>query len=94
MTRFTALAGAMLLAGCSAQQSADIVGAAQKACGAASPVLAAAALVPEPRVQAILGFAEAMCRPLAAGAVPATLDGNTASWVAGLVQQLRPLVGR
>jgi hypothetical protein len=67
---------------------------AQQACVQVAPVLAAASAVLDPRVQSILGYANAVCGPLATGTTPATLDTNTPQWLgqlAGMLKVLAPV---
>lgn len=99
MRHFAAVVGLLALAGCTSAQmqkvqatGADVVTAAARACALIQPVTAAAAVVPDPRVQSILAFAGAVCAPLAAGQTPPNLDTNTAAWLGNLAGMLKVLV--
>lgn len=95
MRRFAAAFALLLLAACGgAPQPGGIVAAAQQACVQIAPVTQAAAVVPDPKVQSIVGYANAFCGPMAAGAVPATTDDNTPQWLgqlAGMLKVLAPV---
>ena len=97
MIRPIALAALLLTAGCTAQQAArvsSVVADAQQACVQVAPILTAAAVVADPKVQSILGYANAVCGPLAAGVAPPTVDGNTPQWlgqIAGMLKVLAPI---
>ena len=85
----------LALAACSPQQqqqATDVIAAARQACTSIGPLFLAAAIVPNPQVQSIVGYADAVCRPLAAGVVPATVDANTATWLGSLAGMIRVLV--
>lgn len=84
-----------ILAACSPQQqqqTADVIAAARQACTSIGPVFLAASLVRDPKVQSIVSYADAVCRPLAAGVVPPTVDSNTATWLGSLAGMIRVLV--
>jgi hypothetical protein len=95
MRRVLALAALGILASCAlADAPAGTVAQAQQACVTVQPILSAASAVPDPRVQSIVGYGNAVCGPLAAGIVPATVDANTPQWLgslAGMLKVLAPL---
>lgn len=79
-------------AGCSAMTTpSSTVAQAQQTCVTISPSVTAASLVPDARVQSIVGYANAFCGPLAAGVIPSTVDSNSSAWLGGLVGMLRVL---
>lgn len=80
------------LTACSATQHSDLVAVSKQACATIGPIVKVAAFVPDPRVTSIVGFANAVCAPLAAGMVPATLDANTPAWLGDLGGMLKVLV--
>lgn len=71
----------------------SLIDDAKAACSQIAPILSVASLVPEPRVQSIIGFANSMCGPLSAGAVPPSLDANTPQWLGQLGGMLKALTG-
>jgi hypothetical protein len=98
MIRQIALIGGLALAlaasACSPGQVTTTVTEAQRACVTIAPIVAGAAVMPDPRVQSIVGYANAFCGPLAAGVTPATLDSNTPQWLghlAGMLIVLAPV---
>lgn len=84
-----------LLTACSGTTPSSVITDAQRACVQVAPIVQAASAVPDPRVTSIIGYANAVCGPLAAGVPPATLDTNTPQWLgslAGMLKVLAPVV--
>ena len=84
-----------ILAACTPQQqqqTADVIAAARSACVSLGPLFQTASLVPDARVQSIVGYFNSVCGPLSVGAVPPTVDGNTATWLGSLAGMIRVLV--
>lgn len=79
------------LAGCAASPTGGTV-SVQQACVAAMPSLAAGAALPNATANSIAAYGNAFCGPLLTGNPPATMNGNSAAWVLGLVSSLAPLL--
>lgn len=85
--------GLVSLSSCAglAPASSGLVAQAQSACVSVAPVVQAASVVADSRVQSIVGYANAFCGPLAAGSVPSTLDANSSPWLGSLAGMLKVL---
>lgn len=70
------------------------VNAARSLCRQGQPVLAAASMIPVPQVAIIASAVSALCGPLLAGQVPATVDANTPNWLSQNIGDLVKLLGR
>lgn len=70
----------------------QVINTARALCRQSAPVLAAASLIPDPRVAAISVAVNGLCGPLLAGSVPATVDGNTPLWINGNIADLQKLL--
>ena len=98
-----AAAGLLLLAGRQQQAAVPATGAGaissaivatQQACVTIAPALQAASVSGNPTAQSIGQYGNAVCGPLAAGAVPATVDSSTPTWLGtlgGMIKVLLPL---
>jgi hypothetical protein len=95
MRRALAAAAIGALASCApVGQVTTTVAATQQACVMVRPWLDAALVVPDPRVQVIVSYGNAVCGPLAVGSVPATVDANTPAWLGelgGMLKVLAPI---
>ena len=88
-----ALGACSATSGGSAAVSA-VVADTQQACVTISPALQAAASSSNAQVAAIAGYANAVCGPLAAGAVPPTVNASTPTWLGslgGMISALLPI---
>lgn len=63
-------------------------------CRDGQPLISLASAVPSTTVKEIVSFVGSYCGQMAAGAVPATTDGNTVSWLTQNLGTLRALLGR
>lgn len=91
MRRIVGAIALCALASCSQLAGSGIVAQAQQACVTVQPILNAASVVGDPRVQSIVGYGNAVCGPLAAGQAPASLDANTPTWLGDLGGMLKVL---
>src|SRR5580765_8430888 len=89
MLRAAAFAVALGCVGCAGLPSSGVVQSAQQACISIQPQMAAASLISDPKVQSIVGYANAMCGPLASGMIPSTVDSNTSTWLGSLSGMLK-----
>ena len=99
MKRYLAIGTvAFALAACSPQQqkqAADLIAGAQQACASIGPIVrVAGGFISDPEVKSIIGYANSVCAPLAAGAPPASIDANTPAWLGDLGGMLKVLIGR
>lgn len=82
------------MAACSAQQVSQTANAVQQACVTVAPVLSAGASSSNRTAADIAAYGNAVCGPVMAGTVPATVNSGTPTWlgaVAGMIQALLPL---
>jgi len=85
---------AMMLVSCTSAQVSTAVAEAQQACVSVGPLLAAGAASGNATAQSVAGYGNAVCGPLAAGSVPATVNSSTPTWLgslAGIIQAVLPV---
>lgn len=85
---------AVVLVACTPGQVPSDVALAQQACVTVQPVLTAGAASGNATAQEIAGYGNAVCGPLAAGSVPATVNSNSPTWLGslgGMIETLLPL---
>lgn len=100
MRAIIAATGLLALTACGGPQPIDmsrldqVINTTRALCRQGQPLLAAAALIPEPRVVEIATAVNNVCGMLAAGTVPTTLDANTPAMLATNLGALAKLMAQ